>query len=251
MDAKHPKPYSPLATILIAVGIFLSSQLFASILISIFPLLKGWSDEQANTWLESNVWVTFSFIAIVEILTLGILYFFIKRRGASFKTLGINKPRLKHIVYALAGFAVYFVAYIVGILIIEMLLPQLDLDQKQEIGFDTNTRGLSLIPIFVSLVVLVPVTEEIIVRGFLFGGLRTKLPFVSAAVVASAMFAAAHLGEASNGLLWVAAIDTFILSLVLCYLREKTESLWPSIYVHMIKNSLAFIVLFNIIRYFR
>ena len=151
----------------------------------------------------------------------------------------------------LGGFAAYFVLYIVGLVIAKALVPSLNLEQEQEIGFSTNTQGAALLPVFISLVILPPITEEIVARGFLFGGLRTKLPFAVAATITSVLFAAAHLGEASEGLLWIAAVDTFILSLVLCYLREKTGSLWPSIGVHALKNGLAFIVLFNIVGYFR
>jgi membrane protease YdiL (CAAX protease family) len=44
----------------------------------------------------------------------------------------------------------------------------------------------------------------------------------------------------------VAALDTFTLSLVLCYLRQKTDSLWPGIMLHALKNGLAFMSLFLI-----
>ena len=45
-------------------------------------------------------------------------------------------------------------------------------------------------------------------------------------------------------LLWVAALDTFTLSMVLCYLRQETDSLWPGILLHALKNCIAFITLF-------
>ena len=69
--------------------------------------------------------------------------------------------------------------------------------------------------------------------------------FVPAAIITSLMFAVGHLQFGSGApLLWVAALDTFVLSLVLCYIREKTDSLWPGIFIHAIKNALAFSVLF-------
>jgi len=46
------------------------------------------------------------------------------------------------------------------------------------------------------------------------------------------------------GPLYIAALDTFILSLVLIYLREKTGSLWASITLHAVKNGVAFMALF-------
>jgi len=84
-------------------------------------------------------------------------------------------------------------------------------------------------------------------RGFVYTGLRTKLQPVGSALITSAVFASLHL-EFGNGapLLWVAAIDTFILSLVLCYLREKTGSLWPGICLHALKNFVAFATLYLI-----
>jgi membrane protease YdiL (CAAX protease family) len=45
-------------------------------------------------------------------------------------------------------------------------------------------------------------------------------------------------------LLYIAAIDTFTLSLILVYLREKTGGLWSSMGLHAIKNGIAFVSLF-------
>ena len=106
--------------------------------------------------------------------------------------------------------------------------------------------------VFISLVLLPPVVEEIVARGFLYTGLRSKLPKIVAALITSALFAAAHLQWGSGApLLWVAALDTFTLSLVLVYLREKTGGLAASMGVHMLKNGLAFVVLFDITRFLR
>lgn len=250
-ESKAPKLYSPLLTVIIAIGVFLGSQFVAGFIVSLYPLINGWDKAKTASWFDNNVWVTFFYVAIVESLTLYAIHFFLKRRGASFRTLGINKPVPKYLGYTLLGFVAYLVLYIAGILAAKALFQGLNLEQKQEIGFSTATTGIGLVPIFITLVILAPIAEEIVVRGFLFGGLRSRLAFTAAALIASLLFAVAHLGMAKEGLLWPAAIDTFILSLVLCYLREKTGSLWPSIGVHMLKNALAFIVLFNIMQYIR
>jgi membrane protease YdiL (CAAX protease family) len=93
--------------------------------------------------------------------------------------------------------------------------------------------------------VLPPIVEETVFRGFIFTGLRGKLKFVWAAVLTSLLFATAHLEFGSGKpLLWVAGLDTFTLSLALCYLREKTGSLWPGILLHALKNGVAFLSLF-------
>jgi membrane protease YdiL (CAAX protease family) len=79
----------------------------------------------------------------------------------------------------------------------------------------------------------------------LYKGLRNKFSFPVAAVATSLLFALGHLQFGSGApLLWVAGLDTFVLSVVLCYLREKTGSLWPGIMIHAAKNAVAFSVLF-------
>lgn len=83
------------------------------------------------------------------------------------------------------------------------------------------------------------------VRGFLYTTLKKALKPIWAVLLTSALFAAAHLSEGgSSGLLWIGALDTFVLSLVLIYLREKTGGLWASITLHAIKNGIAFVTLF-------
>lgn len=248
----QPQLFGPIFSVLFVAGSFFATQIWAIIFIS--PLLQIVSGDisSAESLLRSNAWLNLVYILLFEgilILTLNTL---LKTEfGSNLKVLGLNKLRLKYTGYALAGFAAYMVLYILGVTLAKEIIPSLDLEQKQEIGFQTTTRGLALLPAFISLVIVAPIAEEIVVRGFLFGGLRTKLPFIMSATITSGLFAAAHLAASKEGPLWVAGIDTFILSLVLCYLREKTDSLWPSIVVHMLKNGLAFIVLFNILSYFR
>jgi membrane protease YdiL (CAAX protease family) len=71
------------------------------------------------------------------------------------------------------------------------------------------------------------------------------MKIVPAVILTSLIFASAHLPEGgAAGLLYIAALDTFILSLVLIYLREKTGGLWASITLHAIKNGIAFVALF-------
>jgi len=59
------------------------------------------------------------------------------------------------------------------------------------------------------------------------------------------LFGAAHLSEGgAAGPLWVGALDTAILSMVLIGLREWTGNLWAGITLHMTKNLIAFLAIF-------
>lgn len=246
--AEEPKKfYSPPVTVLLTLVIYFGSQFMAGFLISIIPVAKDWTNRQITDWLTNNPWATFGFMLLLQAMALLLVHFFLKQRQQSFKFIGFNRPIPKHALYALVGYGIYFLLYVVGLTLVKVLIPELDLDKEQEIGFSTTTTGINLLPVFISLVILPPLAEEIVARGFLFTGLRTKLPFIYSTLIVSLLFAAAHLNGAKEGLLWVAAIDTLILSFVLCYLRDKTGSLWPSIGVHMLKNAVAFVILFNIV----
>lgn len=75
--------------------------------------------------------------------------------------------------------------------------------------------------------------------------LKKALSLWPAVILTSLIFASAHLPEGgSAGPLYIAAIDTFVLSLVLIFLREKTGSLWAGITLHAAKNGIAFVYLF-------
>lgn len=243
--------WGPVAAILVTLGAFFGGQLLGGVLVSLVPLIMGQQAYQVQTWFTNSSTAQFLLILAVEAVTLALLYVFLRSRKATLRTLGLIKPKLRDAGYAIVGFVIYFPLYIAVASAISSFVPSLNVDQKQQLGFEQVNGNLELALVFISLTILPPLVEEILVRGFLYSGLKTKLSPLIAGLGASFLFASAHLQFGSGEpLLWVAAIDTFVLSTVLIYLREKTDGLWASIGLHAIKNSLAFTVLFVIPRYF-
>ena len=238
--------YNPVEAVAITVAIYFVSQLVAGVVIGVLGGAMGLDTEQLNTKLDTDPRLQFLFILAIEAISIGLLYLFLKKRRTAWKAIGWVRPRFRDIGYALTGFAVYFGVYAFVIFnLLEQIFPQVDTDQAQQLGFDTATSGPMLIFIFLSLVILPPLVEEILVRGFLFTGLKQKMNIYIAAIATSIIFAAAHLQWGSGApLLWAAAADTFTLSMILVWLRHKTGSLWPGIGVHFIKNGIAFLALF-------
>ena len=238
--------WTPLEAVSIAIAIYFISQLLGGLLVSLVIATQNHSVDEINKMLQTSVSVQFIFILIVESFSAAMVWWFLKRRETALSKIGVVRLKVfRDVGYALTGFVVYFVAYLLLLEAAHVLFPSLNVNQKQDLGFSTHTTGLSLGLVFLSLVILPPLVEELLARGFMYSGLRTKLPVIPAMLITSILFAVAHLQIGSgNALLWVAALDTFTLSLVLVYLREKTGSLWPSIFVHMLKNSIAFIALF-------
>ncbi|HSX36536.1 MAG TPA: type II CAAX endopeptidase family protein [Patescibacteria group bacterium] len=238
-------PWRPLLGVVYVIFVFFAAQLVAGILVSIYPWAKHWSNAQATDWLNNSVIAQFLFVLLAEGLTLGSIYAWLRRYKVNFKVIGLLKPRWRDAGYGLLAVVPYYVAYVALVGVVSHFAHGLNVDQQQQIGF-TNVHGVApLVFTFISLAVLPPLTEEIMVRGFLYGSLRKTMRVLGATLLTSAIFASAHLPEGgSGGPLWIAALDTFTLSLVLCYLREKTGSLWASITLHGIKNGIAFLALF-------
>jgi membrane protease YdiL (CAAX protease family) len=125
------------------------------------------------------------------------------------------------------------------------IFPELN-KEKQDVGFNALNSSLDYLLALFSLVILPPIGEEILVRGYLYSGLRVRLSYVKAMLITSLMFGLAHL-QLGNGtaVVWAAGIDTFVLSMVLVHLREKTGALYAGMLVHALNNLIAFGVHFK------
>lgn len=239
--------WTPLEAVGVTIAIYFVTQLVAALIAGFVGSAHGLNEEQINSVLDNSPGWQFLMILGMETATAGLVYLFVSKiRRTSLRAIGVVRPKLRDIWYAIAGFGAYFLIYAALVFnIIQHYFPQINTDQRQELGFNANVGGPELIFVALSLVVLPPLVEELLVRGFLYTGLRTRIPKIYAALIASLVFASAHLQWGSgHPLLWTAAADTFVLSMVLIWLRQKTGSLWPGIGVHFLKNGIAFFVLF-------
>lgn len=244
-EHKFTVNWNPWWGVLYVLLIFYASQILAAVLLSIYPLLRHWTNQQAADWANDSVLAQFFYILTAESLVILGVALFLKLYQRSFRAIGWRKFRLLDLAYGLVGVPVYFLLYAITVALASILVQGLDVNQHQEIGFSNVSGAWELMITFVSLVILPPLTEEILVRGLLYSSLKKAMPVLGAALTTSVLFAAAHLPEGgAAGPLYIAAIDTFILSLVLIYLREKSGSLWPCIILHAIKNGVAFVALF-------
>lgn len=205
----------------------------------------GWDSARIETWFSSGNQAQFIIGSLISATTLSTLFWYLSFLRAHPRDIGLVKPKARDIGYVLMGAGIYIFSYIVLVSILAKLVPGLNTEQAQDLGFTSDTVGNELILVFISLVVLPPIVEEIVVRGFMFSGLRSKFTFWVSAVISSGLFGLAHLlGGEGGSTIWIATIDTFILGMVLAYLREKTGSLWAPIGLHALKNFIAFTFLF-------
>ncbi|MBP6880237.1 CPBP family intramembrane metalloprotease [Candidatus Saccharibacteria bacterium] len=143
----------------------------------------------------------------------------------------------KKIIWLLPA-ALAYVTFLVSVmLLVKLLFPSADLEQAQKIPFIGAKGTTQVIISFIALVIVAPIAEELLYRGYLLSRLRKTFPYGVSIFLTSLVFALAH-GQLNVG------IDTFILSLALCFLVYKTDSIVPSIILHACKNGLAFLLLF-------
>lgn len=105
-------------------------------------------------------------------------------------------------------------------------------DIARDLGLDSGLVGA--IGAVVLIAGLAPVAEELFFRGMFFGGLRTALAFVPAALISGAAFGLVH---ATTGISTVIPLTAFGFLMALIY--ERTGSLVPGIVLHAINNSVA------------
>ncbi|GAC1387213.1 MAG: hypothetical protein NVS1B7_5420 [Candidatus Saccharimonadales bacterium] len=246
-DVLHIQPtWGPVVATVVTIAVYFISQYSGVLLVLLYPISQHWNEKMTNGWLQNSILAQFLSIFLIEIFVIILLHVFLQFKKSSFKVIGWNRfPHWEDVPLALAAFAAYFISLnFIVFPALKNLIHNLNFSQKQDIGF-VNVHGPALILVFVSLAVLPPIVEETLFRGFLFTGLRKKLPLAIATLTTSFIFAIPHLQLGSGQApLWVAGVDTFTLSLFLVYLRQKTHSLYASVLLHFLKNSLAFLALF-------
>jgi len=237
--------WNPWLGVVFVVVVYFVSQLIAGSLVTLYPLSMHWSNARATDWLNNSIGAQFAYVLMAEVLVIGSVYWFLRFRKLGLAAIGLKRPRWSDPVYGLAALPLYFILYLLAVTVVSHFVPSLNINEQQQLGFNNVHGAEPLILTFISLVILPPLAEEIMVRGFLYSSLKKAMPMAGAVIATSAIFAAAHLPEGgAAGPLYIAALDTFVLSLVLIYLREKTGSLWASITLHALKNGIAFTALF-------
>ena len=214
----------------VGVAVIASELLVGKILVLILPA----------DLLKSNVVTTvYNFLgyAASMIVTIGVPWWLLKKKTTR-DELGLRGlPTWTDLLLAPAGFIVTLILGAILTLVMMAILPQINWQQTQNVGFHALYQFHEYILAFVCLVVLAPICEEIIFRGWLYGKLRVKMPAIPAILIVSTLFGIMHFQ-------WNVGVSVFAMSLGMCFMRELTGTIWSGVILHMIKNGIAFYALF-------
>ncbi len=225
------------------IAAFLFSQLIAVFLVSLVYGLSHPHTHDTTGAIDNSITAQFFFVLLAEGLAAAFAIWFVRRRRLNLGAIGLGRrPRLKDARAAMLGFLAIYAVLIIANLIVGIFSPQIN-NQKQNLGFNNISTGSQNFLAFLALVIIPPLGEEPLVRGYLYSGLRGWWRFWPAALATSFLFGVAHLEFGTGGpLVWGAAIDTFLLSIILVWLRERTGALYAGMAVHMLNNLIAFFV---------
>ena len=149
------------------------------------------------------------------------------------RLLGLRPFRPSAIWLLLGTLVVYYIA--AGLFASLVLKPDQE-DIGGELGIGNPSIVIAVAAVLM-IVLLAPVAEELFFRGFVFAGLRTRWSLWPAAITSGLIFGLVH---APTGITTVVPLAT--LGLALCWLYDRTGSLWPCVIAHMINNGLALAV---------
>lgn len=119
----------------------------------------------------------------------------------------------------------------------------LSLDEKQELPEQLgagDSLANTILVVFL-LTIAAPLGEELFFRGYFFQALKNWRGVLPAAILTGVVFGAMHAGSAPAGFL----VPLALFGIGLCLLYHWTKSLYPSIALHALNNSLAVGVALN------
>lgn len=162
-----------------------------------------------------------------------------ERRAGVMQLLGLGRlPEKRDAGLVLLAVIGYYVVTTIFMLLLSLIAPQGLMGQRQQVDIITMASGSEKVVSFLVLVLVVPIIEELIFRGYLFGKLRPLLGMVGASLLTSLIFAVAH-GQFN------VAVVTFVLSMLSCCLREYTGAIWSGVGLHMVVNAVATLLLLS------
>jgi len=163
----------------------------------------------------------------------GVLVLLARRLGLSWRRLGFDRPgrRILHVLWQAPVAVLASGATASAVLVLTTGSPRGSSATDSLEGL-TSTSPVVLCLGLLLVVVVVPILEETLFRGFLFAGFFRRLGPVGAVVGSGAIFAAFHVLP----ILWA-----YLLPLGLClgWIRWFHRNVWASVMLHAFNNALT------------
>lgn len=204
--------------------------LFSQLVFSSDPALTG---STAPTTIQSLG------LAVLEAIGLlaGVYVFGLRRKNYRWRDIGFTSVSYRWwsaavsisiVIIPITGLITFLVMIALGL---PLENPQLEFLIPEDFSWFSGIGMLLLGGI------LVPIAEEVVFRGVLYTWLRERWGIWIGVIISSLIFAVVHIDIAI-------AVTAFVLAIVLALIYEYSKSLWPSIAIHAINNSVKIILIY-------
>jgi uncharacterized protein len=188
-----------------------------------------------NNLIEKSGIALTVFVAVQDAMIVGAaILFSLVRYGVGKESLGLKSfsTALGCSMSAALLIASYFVRLLYGVVAMALgYRPSL-----QDVTNRLDTQGIGFLASFIAVAIIAPFAEEIVFRGFIYGGLRSRFGVVVATITSTLFFTALHFTIEQF-------IPLFVLGLFLAWLYEKSGSLYPGIILHAANNAISLLLL--------
>ena len=152
---------------------------------------------------------------------------------------GFNAPRSSR--WYAAALLVGVVMPPFGALLTQWLARGHDVTQNVQ-ELTQHASSYLRLPLAIVAVTIGPMVEELMFRGVLLSALMRRMSTAQSVAICAVMFGLVHL--AGLDFQWYALPNLTLLAAALCWLRLKSDSLWPAILAHGVYNLFALVALF-------
>jgi membrane protease YdiL (CAAX protease family) len=176
----------------------------------------------------------FTLLYHVGIVAIGVI---LVARGPRRLWDGLGLGRMPRSVWWMAPVAT--IGAYVGVVAYSLLAEAFGLDvlvPESTVPWEITREASTLALAGVAAVIGAPIAEELLFRGYFFGGLAARWGFWPAALLSGALFSANHLDPGSFLPFWGVGV-------LLAWLFWRTETLWASIVMHLCFNGISFALL--------
>lgn len=225
--------YEPLSHAVLWIMALYIPTIFLSIAIVVYAESNPQIIDTANWLTDGDVTTVFSILMAaftLPLLAYGTINLSVKHRIEFFALHNsFNFSEFKP--WLMLTFAYIVLSYLINILL-DVRMPEWMLDMRDTIDYG----WLSLL----SICLIAPIFEELVFRGFIFSKIeRTRLRKSGAVIVTAIIFTLIHTQYEG-----IVLVDLFVLSLLLSFIRLKTNNLKYCIAVHMLNNMVSALFLF-------
>jgi hypothetical protein len=169
----------------------------------------------------------------------GIAFLYLKFRDRPLSSLPIKRPNHWHVIWTVVGVIAMFALALLLAIVVNHMGIEMGQNKIQRLGAQEPRLYLYLIPM---AFLLVGPGEELVFRGIIQDRLRETFSATGAIVVASMIFAGAHVLALSGSITAILGSMSilFLVSLILGVIFEKTDNLLVVVLIHSLYDAILF-----------